>query len=97
MPKAGSLVAIVLQLGSNVTTGSITIEPTINGTKVTPGDLDLVANVGSPNNVRASIAPGTSGFTFSAGGQIGIMATTTGDYAPSGNDTTVHLYFVFDT
>lgn len=93
---AGSIVGIVAQLESNRTAGTMTIEPTVNGTKVTPSDLDLTINAGTPNDATAKVAPATTGLTFSAGDKLGVKVTTDSSWAPTTATIRIDLLVVYD-
>jgi hypothetical protein len=97
MPSAGSIVKHTLQSSSARTAGSLTAEPTIDGTKVTASDLDLTIDDDPTNDAKAEVAPGTTNLTFTAGQKLGVKWTSDGDWAPVDSDIESRLYVVFDT
>lgn len=97
--RAGYLTGISCTLTSGpITAGTLTIEPTIAGTAVTPSGLDLVLEGGTPGDSDgyATVSPGTSGYSFSAGAHIGIKWTTNAAYSPTTIDPTVLLEIVYN-
>lgn len=96
MPANGSIVKTSVQVSSSRTAGSLTVEPTIAGAKVTANDLDLVINGDNADYHYATVAPGTTNLTFTAGQEVGFMLTTDGDWAPTDCDVECTLFVVFD-
>lgn len=95
--RNGSLTGISLALPLARTAGSVTIEPTINGTPVTSSLLDLTINTNT-DFARANVSPGTTNLTFTAEQKLGIQATTSADFAPvgAGSGAVVTLEFVYN-
>lgn len=97
MPSAGSMVKTTLQSSAARTAGTLTAEPTINGTKVTANDLDLTLDGSTTNDDKAEVAPGTTNLTFTAGQKVGVKVTSDEDWAPTTSDLEFCLYVIFDT
>ena len=97
MPSNGSLVKATMQATSDRTAGTLTAEPTIDGTKVTENALDMVFDGSKANDDYAEVAPATTNLTFSAGEKIGVKLTSDGSWAPTDEDIEVTLYVVFDS
>ena len=94
---AGSLVGIEVHLESNRTAGTLTIEPTINGTKVTPSDLDITIDGATVNNATAAATAGTTGLTFTINQRLGVAITSDGSWAPTNATIKVTLLVVYDS
>jgi len=92
VPRAGSLVGISARANVAITAGTITIEPTINGSEVSPSDLDLSLDSGNRQDY-ATVAAGTTGFTFSAGNFLGMHMTTDSSVEPNTVDIVITLYY----
>ena len=97
MPSAGSIVKTALYSDSARTAGTLTAEPTIEGTKVTENGLDTTLDGTTTNDDVAEIAPGTANLTFTAGQKIGIMLTSDGSWANASGDIVIDVYVVFDS
>ena len=97
MPSAGSIVKITYQSTDNRSAGTLTLEPTINGTKVVASDLDLVIDADPTNDAKAEVAPATTNLTFTAGQKLGIKATSDGTWVNNSGDLQITLYVVFNT
>lgn len=97
MPLPGSIVAHGIQSNSPVVAGTIIAEPTISGTKATENGLDLTLDSSTnPSKNYANMAPNTSGLTFVAGAEIGVMLTTDTDWDNDDGDIETTLYVVFN-
>jgi len=97
-PKAaGSIVGHTVQLESDRTAGTLTLEPTIDGTKVTPSDLDVTIDGTTPNDAHLEAAPDTSGLTFTASNKLGIKATSDASWAPTTATVRSDLHLVYNT
>jgi len=90
------LTASTLQSDSPRSAGTLTVEPTINGTKVTPSDLDLVLDGVTTNDASATAAQNTSGLIGSADDKVGAKYTTDASWAAtSGTESIVFgLHFI---
>ena len=97
MPSAGSIVKATLQSTADRTAGTLTAEPTLNGTKAVNDALDMVLDAGTTNNDRAEVAPGTTNLTFAAGDQLGSKMTSDGSWAPVTSDIEITYWVVFNT
>lgn len=97
MPSAGSIVKMSLYSDEDRTAGTLTAEPSINATKSTSNDLDLVLDGSTVNDDVAEVAPGTTGLTFSSGDEIGVMLTSDGSWANASGEIKVDIYVVFNT
>ena len=89
---SSSIVSVVFQSGSAVTAGTITAKPTINGTPVSPANLDTVLNTTDTLTKYTTVAGSTSGFILTAGQQVGIVLTSDGTFANSGADLQISVY-----
>ena len=97
MPSAGSIVKTTLQLGTDVTAGSIIVSPANIGSAFAGTDLNLTASLaGTANNVYEVVAPGTTGLTFSAGATLSALATTDAGFLPVTTSVKFDIYVVFD-
>ena len=94
---AGSLVGIEVHLESDRTAGTLTIEPTINGTKVTSAVLDITIDNSTVNNATAATAPGTANLTFTSGQRLGVAITSDGSWAPTNATIKITLLVVYDS
>ena len=92
MHGSGSIVSAVLQSGSAVTGGTITLQPTINGTP-TSSQLDLVLNTTDTLRVSETVDVGT--ITFSASERLGARLTSNGSFANGSAPLMVILEVVF--
>lgn len=97
LPSAGSIVKTTYQSTGARTAGTLTAEPTLDGTKVTENGLDLVIDDDPTNDAKAEVAPDTTNLTFTAGQKLGLMATTDASWANGSGDIVVSIYVVFDT
>lgn len=94
MRKAGSIVGMSAVMGAGVAAGTLTIEPTLNGTDVTDASLDLTMTMGSPNDAYANAAPGV--ITFTAGQTVGVHLTTDGSFSPTNENIRVTVEVIYD-
>jgi len=97
LPSAGSIVKITYQSTDARSAGTLTVEPTLDGTAVTASDLDLTVDDDPANDAKAEVAPATTNLTFTAGQKIGVELTSDGTWANNSGDIVVTLYVVFDT
>jgi len=95
MHKNFSLVGITLQSTQSRTAGTMTVEPTIDGVKVVPGDLDLTLNGVTTNDARAAVDPNIAGLIGVAGQKIGCMVTTVG-WTPIPTTIQITIFVVFN-
>ena len=95
MPAAGSLVKATLQSVSARTAGTLTVEPTIDGTKAANSALDLILDGTTTNDDTAEVAPAT--ITFTSGQKIGAKVSTDASWAPTTSTFEYKLFFVFDS
>ena len=95
--KNGSIVGIKVQISSARTAGTLTVEPTIDGVKVTPTDLDVVINDVATIEAIGSIAPATTGYTFTSTQGLGVKVTSDASWAYGFGDIQVTLFVVFDS
>jgi hypothetical protein len=97
MPKAFHLLAITVQLTADRTAGSLVVEPTIDGTKLTPTGLNLMVDDAPANDAKAAVAVlAASGYNGTAGQKIGVKLTSDGTWAPVTASIEVTLFGVFD-
>jgi hypothetical protein len=96
MPSDGSIVKATLQSTSNRTAGTLTVEPTKNGTKFTGNDLDLVLDETTVNDAKSEVLPSTTGLTFAAGEKLGVKVTTDSSWAPNNSDLEITFFVVFN-
>ena len=96
MPFAGSIVRTTLQASAARSAGTLTAEPTINGTKAVANDLDLALDGTNAQKHYASVAPNTTNLKFVAGDELGVKLTTDGDWAPTTSDIEFTMFVVFD-
>ena len=93
--KNFSLVGITLQSTASRTAGTMTAEPTIDGVKVVPGDLDLTLNEVTINDAKAAVDPNTAGLIGVAGQKIGCMVTTVG-WTPIPTTIQITIFVIFN-
>lgn len=91
-PSDGSITIISASLSAARSAGTLTIEPSINGTAVTSAALDLTIN-SAVDGASAVVSPNTTNLTVTAGQKIGIQITTDGSWAPVTADLDVDLIF----
>lgn len=84
MVRPGSVTGIVVRSNEARTAGSLTVEPTINGTAT---GLSAVLDATNTTVHTATQAAGRD--TYPAGGEVGVKITTTGDWAPTSADIQV--------
>lgn len=89
-PFTGFIVGATISADAAFSAGkTLVAEPHVNGSGVTPTDLDLDLD-DSPTNTQAkSVADGTSGFAVSAGDVVGMLVSTTGVDFASKVDVTI--------
>ena len=74
---SGYLVSLNCVLNTQSTAGTLDLKLNINGTPITPTDLDLQINASYPTSQYKTVAYGTSGFGVSAGDVVTVSATET--------------------
>lgn len=89
-PYAGYIVATSVKASGARTAGTISLQPHINGTGLTPTGLDLELSAAPTTKDSATVAYGTSGYSVSADDAIGFIADTT-TFAPLANSFTVSI------
>lgn len=91
MPRGGHVVGISIRSNAARSAGTLTVEPTINGTKV---GLQGVLNGTDTQTDTARQDPGVD--TFTAGQRIGVKLTTDGSWAPTTADVDVAVEVILD-
>lgn len=91
MPWSGSIVAIAAKLSADKTAGTLTFNPSINGTVTTFG-------VSVTTDTQQAYAKQAHGRTrFAAGDLLGCMYSSDANLVPDGSaDAAVEIYVVFD-
>lgn len=94
MAYPGSVIGAALRLNGTLTTGSLQVVPTINGSATSP----ITTPLHSDNTVSVAQKSGrTTGYTFQAGATIGAVWYKSGTVAPTTRDATVILYVLLES
>jgi hypothetical protein len=95
--RSGYIVGMLLKSNSARTAGTLTAEPAINGTDITPAGLDLALNGTDTTVDYANVAEGTSGYSFSTGDRLRPNLTSDGTWATASGveDIKVVMYVVY--
>ncbi|HVO42632.1 MAG TPA: hypothetical protein VMT34_08415 [Aggregatilineales bacterium] len=100
LPFGGSIYAIAYRLSAAVSTGTLSLVPTINGTPITAAGLLLSAV--SDTYRFAQIDGQTPGARFAVPAskttpnRLGCQITTSGTWSPTNSDLWVDVYLLFD-
>ncbi|MBF0370989.1 MAG: hypothetical protein HQL52_16190 [Magnetococcales bacterium] len=79
VPYGGSIVAMTVRSSTALTGDQVLdLEPHVNGTGLTPTDLDLQLNSTDGSKDSATVAFGTTNYDISSGDTVGFLATSTG-------------------
>jgi hypothetical protein len=91
MPMAGYVVGIAVYSNAARTTGTLTVDATINGTVT-----GLTAVLDGTNTQTHSTRQALTSDAFTAGQRIGVKITTSGTWAPTTADIDVVVLVAFD-
>jgi len=100
LPKAGSIIGITVASSHDCDGGQAEFKPTLDGSPVTATGVHEKLDTTDTNDEYSTVAPGTSGATFSAGQKLGCQGITDASWSttePSDQeDVSVDLLVVFD-
>ncbi len=82
MPRAGQVATVIIRSSSAVTAGTLTATVTKNGTKMT----GILAQLNNTTKTLVDSQDYTTSNTYSAADKIGIVFTSSSDFAPTTSD-----------
>lgn len=96
MPSNFRIVKTTYQSTAARSAGTLTVEPTIDGTKVTPSDLDITIDGTTTNDAYKSVAPSATGYNGTAGQKVGFKITSDASWLPITSDMELKMWIAFD-
>ena len=91
-PWSGHVIGLSVDLNDDVTSGTITLKPTVGGTEST----EIAVQLDTENTAQYSGVCGREEIPFAANQQIGVVYDSSADLAPETADGNVVLFVVFD-
>src|SRR3989344_4465717 len=85
LPRAGYVTNTTARLLSARTAGSVGIEVAVNGSDAAMTGLDLLLDDNPTQTQSATVAYGTTGYSFAADAALGLLVKNSSDFAPAQN------------